>query len=874
MRAFTQALIVLFAGLLLASCGGGGGGGGDSGFNPPGLTVAVTTASASTTPNSLVGITVRVTGAGNAVADGTVVTLQVSPPGVGLVSTTAPTTTIGERATSNTAGGIATFRLHSRAIGTATLTASVPDPNAPGRTVTGTGTIAVQAGPPQDPRLQIQLQTATLPVNPNFIDPFIGSPYLSEAVITWRKLDGSFAPACTDCVSVATTSQGSQNIVITFSTPDDPSTDDINEFLLRLQSAPTDVNGGRTVAYVLSQDRAGVGLLSATAIDPDTQETVYAQATITVSNGTPGLPASILIGEFTAPVYIAGVNGPHTTGVRTTVFDGGLTTVPNPPAGVNNVRLEIVGGGADGERLRGTSASGATQTGGAISIPSFNGFADAAYEAGTRAGFVTLRATADRADNNVDNGITDPVTSTRQETVSDGRIFDIDIASPPNVIASTAVLAPLSGSDTYQMFVEAVATDRFGGGRPPAPGSEISWGLIDFPLNAQGTFAIAGGDGDPQEGGTLFTAPTGAFTTAGGGAGPGDTLIVFGEESTGNRDLESARTVTAVNSATSLTVQSRFNFNDDTGSSVNNGPVLPYIIGRPVDANVIGASTTDANGRARSIVTYGRSKLGKRFALWARGQGDFINNSPELVTDAELLRLQGSGPLSIIAPSALQANRTIDVRVCVEDSTGTGIQGVLIDYAVQFTSGGSFTIDGSSAATGTVDNATGADGCTLVRVVTSGVVQSGTAGTITWSVDDAEAETEIIGPQNLVLIATPGSVVVGAGTGTVGIQLCLTDGSGGGVSGVNIQATCTATGGASLQPGGIIPTGADGCTLAGVTYSDFVIDPDGNPTTPPVLNSGSCTFRAGAQGPSVVVPFQGARTCGDGFSPPPPGCGP
>ena len=39
-----------------------------------------------------------------------------------------------------------------------------------------------------------------------------------------------------------------------------------------------------------------------------------------------------------------------------------------------------------------------------------------------------------------------------------------------------------------------------------------------------------GTTGDPQEGGTLFTDPNGAFTTLGGGAGANDTLIVFGED--------------------------------------------------------------------------------------------------------------------------------------------------------------------------------------------------------------------------------------------------------------------------------------------------------------------------------------------------------
>src|SRR5690349_7986087 len=87
MRASIKTLIALLPALLLAACGGGGGGDSDSGFNSPGLSVSVEPSTTSSTPFSLVPVTVRVKqGNGGAVADGTAVTLLVSPPGVGLVS--------------------------------------------------------------------------------------------------------------------------------------------------------------------------------------------------------------------------------------------------------------------------------------------------------------------------------------------------------------------------------------------------------------------------------------------------------------------------------------------------------------------------------------------------------------------------------------------------------------------------------------------------------------------------------------------------------------------------------------------------------------------------------------------------------------------
>ncbi|HQY36472.1 MAG TPA: hypothetical protein PLI00_07840, partial [Pseudomonadota bacterium] len=191
MRALTKSLYVVLAGVLLASCGGGGGGDSSGAFTPNGLKVTVQPASTSSTPNSLVGITVRVNNTNDTpVGDGVQVTLQVSPPGVGLVSTTTPTPNIGERAVASTAGGIATFRLHTRSLGTATLTASVPDTRGPGTTVTATANVAVNAGAPNDPRISIQATATTLPINPG-IGPFFGSPYIADVTLTQRSLDGA-----------------------------------------------------------------------------------------------------------------------------------------------------------------------------------------------------------------------------------------------------------------------------------------------------------------------------------------------------------------------------------------------------------------------------------------------------------------------------------------------------------------------------------------------------------------------------------------------------------------------------------------------------------------------------------------------------------
>ena len=151
-----------------------------------------------------------------------------------------------------------------------------------------------------------------------------------------------------------------------------------------------------------------------------------------------------------------------------------------------------------------------------------------------------MQATADRGDNNVDNGISSPVSSTGTVTVSDGKLDSLTLTFngfDANSILVNGVSGAVSTDDpgippdpdaTYSLTVTVTATDRFGG--PVLPGTQIRFGAIDSPLDADGFFAISGTKGDPEEGGMHFSALDGHFLTAGGGAGPGDTLLVIGKQ--------------------------------------------------------------------------------------------------------------------------------------------------------------------------------------------------------------------------------------------------------------------------------------------------------------------------------------------------------
>jgi hypothetical protein len=881
MRVLTKALFGALASLALAACGGGGGGGNDSAFQPQGITVTVTPASTASTPSSLVGVGVRVTGErGAPLPDGTQVRLQISPPGVGLVSSTQTSVPpnaggsaiLADSVAATLSGGVANFRLHTRSVGTATLTASVTDPNAPQRTVTGTASVAVAAGAPSDPRITIQLAgSSTLPVNRVGIN--YNSPYFTPVTVTWRNLDGSLVTPREDDEAVGASVLPTETAFFTIL--DDPDTADIDENFLALGQGPVNVVAGRAFLRVFSSDTPGTATLTVSAVDQLTGETVSAVQQFVVTNGTPAVPGAIVFDTNASPVYIQGINAPATKPIQLRLFDGGGALVPNPPVGANNIRVELQSSLNGGERLLGVNAAGTPVSGGTISVRTNNGEAGFSLQTGTVAGSVVLRATADRADNNVDNGIADAVVSTRQIVISDGRIFDLQIQTADIQGVSDQAAGPPPGvtspDATYNLLVTALATDR--NGNPVPAGAQIRFGLIDEPQQ-NGVFQIAGADGNPQENGTGFSASQGSFQSA----GAGDTLLVLGEQVANSRDLESARTIASVQSPTQLTVAAPFNPNDVTGTSIDGGPIFPYVIGRAADANVLASGLTSSIGVASSVVTYPARRLGKTIYLWAQGNGTPVGGTgvQRLVSDVETFRLPGAGPALITArPGSVIANRATALTVCVTDSAGNPVPGANVAFAFE------------APATGAVNNvsgsgftpATGANGCVTNNVVANLAPGSAGDGVLVFSLGESEAEVEVLrvgtpqltlGPSPVPVFATlPNAIQV------ANVAVCVNDG-GGPIPGVVISGTCTQPTPAApvlLPPqlAAILPqtTTSDGCAVIPVQYSNMIVQDGANI----VSRTSTCSLTTNA-GLSATLQVVGTRRCGDGLTPALIGCPP
>ncbi len=857
MKALIQILIGLLAATLLAACGGGGGGGSNEGgsFTPSELRVTFDPVATTATPSSVISITVRVANNnGVPVADGTSVSLSVSPSDLALVSSFIAPPALGAATTTTTRGGVAQFRLHTRGVGNVTLRATA---TLNGGSSTATLNVSIVAGPGNDQRITISTQNLNLPINPTNATQSISSPFVSRTDIVFRRLDGTVI-SMIDGVNVAVLGGIG---TCTFSTLDDPATTDINELTIQLGSGPVDVNSGVATIFVRSRAQPGTCTIVASGVDPETGEVVSASLTFNIIGGAGTGPTAVFINAPTDPLYVQGSGGVGTIIVTANVLDGNNQPVANPLFGVNNVRVEIISGPGGGERLTGVNAAGATVSGTVINLRTTGGIVNFNLISGTRTGPVLLRVTADRLDNNVDNGIQDPVTGSRTVIISDGRLFDLDITNTNASVVDGISGSPTDPNPVYTLTITVIATDR--DGNPVIPGTQIDFGLIDTPLSGA-DFAITGNDGNPQEGGTLFTAPTGNFSLA----GPTDTLVIFAEEIPGQRDMEAARSIQQITSLNSLLVTRAFNRNDTTGASVDGGPIFPYVIGRAANGNITNSAITDENGIARATLRYSQAQIGRPVIVWAQGTGVAANGTPNLVADVERLTFAGAGPATLTAaPSQVEANSTRTILLCLRDFNLRGIPNAVVSFTATTPAGGAITVDGRSPP-GTTASPTGPDGCTTVVLTSRNLTDQG--GVVTFTAG-GQSTTVTINPvgNNISLTASPSSFFVPRNF-IVTTTISLTGTGGQPIAGAAVSVSCQTSGGVLGATGGV--TDANGQFMSTISGQGFVTDPDGPgvppDNQPPRNETGQCIYRL-TSNPTVSagVVIQGNGTCA-AISPP------
>lgn len=884
MKIFRYSIILVTA-ALLAACGGSSSGGFDEGGS---ANMSITVESSEVPTNSSMPVGVRFRAAdGSAVSDGTQVTLRSSNTNRGVVSPVGGSS--GESATATTSGGQANFTFTARSnTGPVTLTASASNPSGAG-TVSTTREIEVVEDPDAQARLEIS-GDSSMPANTENVGIFLGSPFINELTVRYRDPDGGAGSVADGEISVAVSpvSRGA------YSTLDDPETEDINEFFQLMGSGPVNMSAGVATVFIHSFDQPGTLTVSVSAQDAETGDTFSEDFEIEIIEGAADfLPANLDFSVPGDPVYIEGSGGATSKSLSLYVTDSGGNPVPDPEgngAEFNNVTLSLDAPDGSNARLAGTGASGSV-SGSEIDVQTVNGVVNFSLSGATETGPHEITATVDRADNNVDNDLLDPMTATTTVGVGDGRLFSLEIVSPsvsaiiansvvgsiqtdeePQIDPETGAVIPPDADGTYSLTITAQGSDQ--AGNAVLPGTPIDFGKIDAPLTQTlpRAFVFSGGDGNPEEGGDLFSvaSPSEGFganpSTVDEAVEPGDTVALFGKSVPGNREHEAARTVASVVDSSTVTVTEDFNRNDGSGSIVDDGFVIPWVIGRSQMGVVDSQANLATQGRGSVELTYPISAIGRPLVLW--GQGNRVEtDQTQTVADVEAMVFPGIAPARLSAnPSAIQGNSTTNIQLCLSDALGAPINDVFIrGDIVDGPANGS--LDGQPMpAVAELPTGSAGSGCTLTEVTTSGMVPEGEESLIRFSVGGATADVQVVPPGSAMLLVSP-SRYNDPSPNIVSVRLTLTllNGEGDPISGVDLTGECEAEGGAleiESDPG---VTDADGVTTARVAVGlteCAEADAEGFPRI------GQCTFTTPSGTPIGTFIATGTNGTNNPVSPP------
>jgi hypothetical protein len=216
------------------------------------------------------------------------------------------------------------------------------------------------------------------------------------------------------------------------------------------------VNSGGAAFRFHARDQAGPARVLCSILNPDDGIEYSASTVITVGGGAgTGRPASLYMNttNTSSRGYLGSQqninNIPNNIGITAAVMDDAVQPVPDPVAANVQVRILTTGSAAEiGARL----ISG-TQSGNQVQLRTIAGVAQFSLSSGPARGVILLELAADRLDNNVTNGLQDPIIQWAAIPVVDG------ISPPITEIAPTTI--------TMELGVPSVAVLEATGGTPP-----------------------------------------------------------------------------------------------------------------------------------------------------------------------------------------------------------------------------------------------------------------------------------------------------------------------------------------------------------------------------------------------------------------------
>lgn len=317
--------------------------------------------------------------------------------------------------------------------------------------------------------ISLRVDAASLPLNLAGEVANIGGRYTTTVYVSARDNGGRPIPGSEDssfaCSVVAGLDSGA--LYYLDGDPEHQTTEDINGVQVTTPNAYRSItlgsNAGNASFHLHASNIAGTVRIRCTVTEPDTNIQRSAEINIQVGGNPSGLVSQVIISPF-SPNYLFPQGFGSFTQVQgqASIVDEAGQTIASPVAGVNNIEMNILSNpttpAEDAALLRGVNAAGSTVSGKSIRVRSINGQALFTLVSGIAEGPITLEAVSDRADNNVDNGITE-------------RIFNL-------ITVSVVTESPGSATPDNPLTIETTSL--------PAAAAEISYGAV---LEASGGVA-------------------------------------------------------------------------------------------------------------------------------------------------------------------------------------------------------------------------------------------------------------------------------------------------------------------------------------------------------------------------------------------------
>lgn len=305
-------------------------------------------------------------------------------------------------------------------------------------------------------KITLDVTRSALPLNVQGLNPSIGGPFTATLFVAAENdkgpIDGEFG-----CILLGDSVDRASLYYLDGSDRDTRTDPETGETILAAyRSITLESNSGGASFHLNAETRPGPVRVRCSITDPVTSDRLVAERSINIGSSLgSGDPTEILMLPREGVVFEQGLNRPTTDTVSAVVLDENRGAARDPAEGTNNVRVEILSGPNAGEYLVGRDAAGSLLRGNSLQLPTSGGVARFQVVSGFQSGTILVRATADQADNNVDNLIQNPVFGDLVLFVtSTGLGPPLDIVSPESLPAG-------AGFEPYIALLEAT------GGVPP-----------------------------------------------------------------------------------------------------------------------------------------------------------------------------------------------------------------------------------------------------------------------------------------------------------------------------------------------------------------------------------------------------------------------